>query len=474
MKRAIVIPAWLSCILNRNLCQRVRDYLTINGYELCSSIDKADIIIYSGCGVTEDTELQSHAELAYIEEKMDSYQDNKKVVLIGCFPKQNPKTRGAHIDKNGQYKERLIDSRYLADPQSNYVVVDNYDFSILDEIIKPSVRFEDVPAPAQIASNHGIEGIHFSFRAMKDYPITNRIKLQQNFVKQAEMQNKIVANGFFFPTVAEFLASYGYKQIIIGQGCKNNCSYCAIKFSRTKLESVHPDKILSRIYTLMEKGQTKFVLLCQDLRSWGIDLDIHWISLLRQIISINHPDLRLALFNARVEDILEEKQFFDEAVASGKLTYIGAMGQHVNKRILRAMNREPYSKEDFLQIINEYGSKGVHIHTYNIIGFPSETEEEFMELVDFMGHIKTENFSLLNFNYSDRKGTQAYTYEDKIPLPEILGRITRINEAYADASKKRFAHLPAPLQEALNNLINLQAEHTHLLQDYAGFLGEIL
>lgn len=473
-KKAIVIPAWLSCVLNRNLCQRVRDYLVLNGYELCSSIDKADLIFYSGCGVTIGTELQSLAELSSIEENVASKNDDRKVILIGCFPKQNPKTRGGHYDKAGNYREKLISDLYKPDATAKYVLVDNYDFSVLDELIKPDIPFDQVPAPPGVASVHGVEGMYFSFKAMKAYPTQNRVKLQQNFVKQVEMQNKIMANGFFYPTVAEFLTAYGYDQVVIGQGCKNNCAYCAIKFSRNKLESIPPEKIHALINQYIQKGRTKFVLLCQDLGSWGNDLGLHWITLVKSILNIDHPDLKLALFNVRAEDILAEKAFFDEAVASGRLTYIGAMAQHVNKRILSAMNREPFDKDELLRLINDYGSKGVHIHTYNIVGFPGETEEEFEELVDYIYRIKTENFSLLNFDYSERKGTAAANLPDKIPPAVMMERIIRINKAYAEVSRQRFAHFPEPLQEGLNELILLQAEHSVLLRDYSDYLGECL
>ena len=184
--------------------------------------------------------------------------------------------------------------------------------------------------------------------------------------------------------------------------------------------------------------------------------------------------MKLALFNVKAEDILDNKEFFDKLVDTGKIGYIAAMNQHVNERILGLMKRRIFSKKDYLDMINEYGSKNVHIHTYNIIGFPGETEEEFRELVAFLNGIETENFSLLNFPYSDRKGTAAYEYDGKISSSEIIRRIGIINEAYLEVSRKRFGNLSGELRDTLLTLISLQGEHTILNQGYFEHLKNYL
>jgi len=471
----MVIPSWLSCILNRNLCQRVQDFLTVNGHKIATSIEKSDAIIYAGCGVSCDTEMQSLKELLLVEEKIDIKNNkDKKIILIGCLPKQNEITKGAHFDSDNNYKETVIDKRYTSDPTSNYVIVDHYNYSLLNEIFNADIPFDNIPNPAKISSAHTAKSIYFSFKAMNDYPIKERLKLQNNFLKQAELQKKIIVNNFFYPSVADYLSAYGYNQIFIGMGCKNKCAYCAIKFARYKIASIPLEKIIARINELIEKGENKFVLLCQDMRSWGIDIEKNWIELLEALFNIDNPNLKFALFNVKAEDILEEKKFFDKAVSSGKISYIGAMNQHVNDRILKAMKRVPFNKEDYLNMINEYGDKNVHIHTYNIIGFPGETKDEFNELVDFIKEIKTENFSLLNFPYSDRLGTPAYYYDNKIPLDEIIKRTRIINDVFHDISVNRFSNMPDELKLSLITLIKLQADHTDLNQNFLYHLNDCI
>ena len=471
-KKAVVFPGWLSCVINRNICQRVRDYLTINGIEIVSSVRQADYLIYAGCGVTEDSELQSLLEIDYLEKKAAENVSDQRIILIGCFPKMNRTTRGWHINAKGEYKEKVLGDHYREDSGSRFVTINIYDFSVLDEIIQAKIPYSAVPYPSDVAPIHGIEGLNLAFTSMKGFDRAKTKAMQKNFLKQTEAQNAVVRTGFLFTAFAEILIQYGYKQVMIGQGCKNNCAYCAIKFVKTKLVSVPAETILFQIRQLLSQGHSKFLLLCDDLRSWGMDLKDHWIDLIQKILLLDSPDLKLALFNLKVEDLLEEKSFFDKAVETGKISFIGLMGQHVNKRILTDMRRTPFTSDELLDLINTYGKKNIHIHSYNIIGFPGETEDEFDELLGFVRGIKTENFSLLNFPYSDRKGTRAAAYPDKIPYNIIMDRTDRINRAYYECSEKRFSALAPKIRGSLLDLIKLQGEYRKLYFDYILFLAE--
>jgi len=346
MKKAIVNPGWLSCVINRNICQRARNYLTLNGIELTSSIKDANYIIYAGCAVTEDTELQSLIELSYIEKKVSENDFEQKIILIGCFDKINKKTRGVHIDENGESKEKLISEKYVTDESSNFVKVSLYDYTVLDNIINATIPFDQVPFPSVVSPVHGVEGVFFSFSAMKGFDKDKTTQMQKNFLDQSKYQSMIVSNGFLFPSTGEVLSDYGYKQVMIGQGCKNNCAYCAIKISKRKVVSVSSSTILSQIKGLIENGDTKIVLLCDDMASWGLDIGETWIDLISSIIKIDNPNLKIALFNLRVEDLINKREFFDSAIETGKISYIGLMGQHVSKRILKDMNREPFETEN--------------------------------------------------------------------------------------------------------------------------------
>lgn len=473
-KKAIVIPAWLSCILNRNLCQRVRNYLIANGYIMCSSIEDANLIIYAGCGVSHECELQSLAELSFIENKVIKAGDKQTIVLISCLHKINKKTRGGHYNSNSEYKETLIGTSYQSTPTSQFIFVDNYDYSTLDELIQAQTPFDSVPYPTKIEPSHGIEAINVSYSTMRKYPCEHGRKLQRVFLEELKIQNTIKTMGFFFPVACEHLQGYGYRQITIGMGCKNNCSYCAIKFAKNKLKSIECDIIVSQIKELLTIGENKFVLLCDDLGSWGLDLKSNWRNLIEKIEALDSPGMKLALFNLKVEDLLEEKVFINRLVNKGLISYIGVMGQHVNRRLLTLMKRVPFVEDDFVTLINNYGDKGVHIHTYNIIGFPSETEKEFQELVDFIGKIQTPNCSILNFRYSERKTTVASTYQNKIPRHTIAQRMLRINEAYLKTSQIRFSGLHKELYRELSQLLELYTEREELFRNFADHLVDCL
>ncbi len=473
-KKAIVFTGWLSCILNRNLSQKVKNYLRINDYELTSDAKEADIIVFSGCAVTEPIELYNLKELIYLEKIVEELDRGQKIVLIGCLKKINDNTLGTHFDTQNNKRELLLGGKYTNDPASQYVFVDTYDYSVFDKMIDAKVKFDTISEPHEIESVSGIESFQLSHRAFKDVSLDIKIKYQKSGLLQAQMQSNLQKLGFFYPIVSDNLAVYGYKNINIGIGCKNRCAYCAIKFAKSKIKSIPMDRIVEQIRTLQKSGEHKFILLCDDMRSWGLDIKQHWMDLLKAIENIRTPETKIALFNVKVEDLLEEKATIDQFVDSGLISYIGVMGQHINKEILLLMKRKPFEEDEFIDAINEYGSKGVHMHSYNIIGFPGETDEHFNQLLSSLKKIKTENCSILNFPYSNRVGTLAASYPDHISKEVINQRLEMINNEYISISLERFKGLPDDTRKVLTDLITYTAKAEEMVESFNEYLCEMI
>ncbi len=473
-KNAAVFSGWMSCILNRNLSQKVKNYLELNGYSITSRAEEAEIIVFTGCAVTEPVELYNLKELAYLEKITEELNADQKIVLIGCLQKINNKTRGTHHDAENKKREIFLGNKYKPDPLSQHIFVDTYDYSVFDELLNAKIKFEQVPEPNEISSISGIESFQLSHRAFKDISLDIKTDYQKNGLIHSQLQSQIQQHGFFYPTYSDNLVSYGYKNVYVGMGCKNNCAYCAIKFAKPKVKSSPIKQIIEQIKNLQNSNEHKYILLCDDLRSWGLDLKQSWIDLLKAIEKVSVPATKIALFNVKVEDLLEEKMAFDQWVDAGLISYIGVMGQHVNKEILRLMKRTPFEEEDFINVINEYGNKGVHMHSYNIVGFPGETEEQFYQLLSSFAKIKTENCSILNFHYSNRIGTLAASYPDHVSKEVIRRRLELLNKEYILTSKERFSNLPEDIQKVLNELITYTAQTEELVENFNEYLCEML
>lgn len=465
MKKAIVLHSMVQCMLNRNLCQRVKNYLAQNEISLCDSVEEADLIFFSGCGVLDSNEQEGLEKIKKLEKTVQETNKKQKIILIGCLPKINDKTQGMHLCEKGDYIPNILDKKYVPDIHSQFIRIDNYDYAVMDQLVSAKIPFDEIPHPEKIEAKNGIDQLKYLFQSFQRVPKEKYLKLQKNYLEMISTQAQIAGKGFFYPGLNDYLLVYNYNQITIGMGCKNKCAYCAVRFAKNKVKSIRPEKITAQIKALIEKGERKFVLMSDDMGSWGADIKKSWTELLEEIDKIPCSDIDLALFNLKAEDLLENREVVDKMVNKGKISYICLMSQHVNKRILEYMNRKPFDKENFGSLIEEYGEKGVHIETFTITGFPSETEEEFQELSDFLGSIKTPHFANRTNPFSERYHTPAAQYPDKIANSEKMRRVKEINKVYVSAAVKRFQKLPEDLRELLIKMLNLLNEHEVLYEE---------
>ena len=393
---------------------------------------------------------------------IDKREIRSKFFLIGCLPKINKITKGIKSTGTDDKEEKevyLIENEFSKSENSQFVIIDNYDYSLLDKIICANVKFKDIPYPVEISAQNSLQQMKINAVLTKNIEGDKAEKQRKNYMKLIKLQARIAKSGFLFPVSNDFLLTYGFKQIIIGSGCKNNCAYCAVKFAKNKIESVPLNKLISQIENLIAQGKRKIVLVADDFGSWGIDLGTNWIELIQAINNINYPKLEIGIFNIKVEDILEYKEIVDQIVENGKLKYLCVMSQHVNPRILKLMKRTVFSKNSFVALINEYGSKDVQVETFTIVGFPSETEEEFQELIEFICEVDTPHFANYSASFSLRYGTAACKYDNKISEKVIMNRMKVLEERYIESSIRRFGKLPYNLQKDLYDMLCTLREH---------------
>ena len=233
----------------------------------------------------------------------------------------------------------------------------------------------------------------------------------------------------------------------ISDGCDNRCTYCAIPLIRGRYRSRPYDDIVEECRELAKKGVTEVTLIAQDTSRYGSDFEgkplllknlladvsaiegIHWVRVL-----YCYPDT--------VND-----ELLDAIASLPKCAkYLDLPLQHINDRLLRAMNRRGDSQM-IKRLLAGCRQRGIIVRTTMIVGFPGETEEEFEELLDF---VKETRF--------DRLGAFAYSPEENTPaaaMPE------QIDEAVK--------------QERLDRLMLLQQEiSAEVMQARVGETGEVL
>jgi len=206
-----------------------------------------------------------------------------------------------------------------------------------------------------------------------------------------------------------------YTYVKICEGCINNCSYCIIPKIKGRFTSLDIDSILAKIEIFNKDKVSEVNIIGQDITGYGMDLyaSTRLPELLKKIIKMspNIGWLRLLyLYPSRISNELLDLIKNEPKVCK----YIDLPLQHINDRILNLMHRQT-TKHDTLRIIDKIRKKipYVAIRTSVIVGFPSETEKDFKELLDFIEDVKFERLGA--FIYSREEGTQAYNFENQIP-----------------------------------------------------------
>ena len=214
--------------------------------------------------------------------------------------------------------------------------------------------------------------------------------------------------------LAEELASAPVSSYVkISDGCDRFCSYCAIPYIRGRYHSFPLDEIDSEIDAKVSAGTREIVLIAQDTGRWGQDFDEpSSLASLMAHVAERHPETWFRVMYIQPEGVTDELL----ATIAGHdniCSYLDVPLQHVDKTLLRAMNRAG-SREKYLSLVKHIRAvvPNVTLRTTLIAGFPGETEEQFEELCDFVSEALFDYIGV--FAYSREEGTKAYDLPDQI------------------------------------------------------------
>ncbi len=206
-----------------------------------------------------------------------------------------------------------------------------------------------------------------------------------------------------------------YAYLKICEGCLNNCSYCVIPKIKGKLKSLDEKTIIQMVLRFNREKISELNIIGQDITGYGFDTlgSSQLTGLLKKIIK-NAPDIgwiRLLYLNPkRISDDLLKLIAKNKQICK----YVDLPIQHINNRILKLMNRN-ITKEEIISLIKKIRKAiaQVYLRTSLIVGFPSETEKEFNELLKFIQEIKFDRLGV--FVYSREEGTRAYSFKGQVP-----------------------------------------------------------
>lgn len=364
--------------------QKIYTYLKENKYTIVHDPTKADYIFLITCGVTKHTVNTSFKMI----EKYKRY--NAEVIVAGCIP-----------DTHKVKLEKIFTGKTLSTKNLDKI----------DELLpQVSIKFKEIPdvnTRWERLNDRSLRGIIRRIHA-NVYPIrkVDRFILNTIIIK-------VLGKNFYktFP-FDMLIPEKGQCYILISRGCIHNCTYCVIKNGVGRLHSKPPEECVKEISCGLQQGFQSFVLDADDTGPYGTDIGTNLPYLLRKItefkdpftVKIHHSNpLWLIKYESELDDIFKQK----------RVNNIYAAIQSGNDRILRLMGR-PYSTKDIVRTLTAFKKSycDLEIGVDLIIGFPSETEEEFLDTLRLFDAVHF-NYGVI-FPFSCHEGTKASTIEPKI------------------------------------------------------------
>ena len=219
-------------------------------------------------------------------------------------------------------------------------------------------------------------------------------------------------------------------------GCNNFCSYCIVPYVRGRERSRRPEDVISEIEGLVKKGVTEICLLGQNVNSYGKDLDedIDFSDLIRMVNDIDGIE-RIRFMTSHPKDFGD--RLIDAMVECDKVCrQLHLPFQAGSDKVLRDMNRK-YTKEEYIEKINKVKERipGLLLTTDVIVGFPTETNEDFEETLDVLRRVEYDQ--IFSFIYSRREGTPAAKLDFVLTEDEIHRNFDRLLEVQNEISKRK-------------------------------------
>ena len=236
-------------------------------------------------------------------------------------------------------------------------------------------------------------------------------------------------------------------------GCNNFCSYCIVPYVRGRERSRDPEAIIREIERLVADGVVEVMLLGQNVNSYGKTLEhpMSFAELLRKIERIEGLE-RIRFMTSHPKDLSDE--LIQVMAGSKKICrHLHLPVQSGSTRILEKMNRR-YTKEGYLALVERIrqAMPDISLTTDIIVGFPGETEEDFLETMDVVRKVRYD--SAFTFIYSKRTGTPAAAMADQIPEEVVRDRFNRLLHEVQEISAERCAIHEGTVQTVLAEAVN--------------------
>ena len=362
------------CQMNEHDSENIAGMLEALDYSHTPNPEEADVVVMNTCSVREHADKRFFGMLGQFKKQKKNNPDFI-ICICGCMPQQ------PHIV----------------------------------EEIRKSFSWVDIV---------------FGTQTIAEFP-----NLLMERIRTGKKQFSIIANNETIPEEKESKREFAHKALVnITYGCNNFCTYCIVPYTRGREKSRSLRAVKQEIINLVNDGVKEVMLLGQNVNSFRDADGNNFAALIRALDEVEGLE-RIRFMTSHPKDLS------DELIACfgdcKKLCHnIHLPVQSGSDEVLRRMNRH-YNRERYMEIVKKLRATcpDLSISTDIIVGFPGETEEDFLDTLSLVREVEYD--SAFTFIYSPRVGTPAAKYDDQIPENIKHERFDRLVEEVNQCSAKK-------------------------------------
>lgn len=386
------------CQMNLHESEKISGILSGMGMSAVNEPENADVVVFNTCCIRDTAERRALGNIGKMKE-LKKKNKNLLIVVTGCMTQQNG------FAENMKERYQYVD-----------VILGTHNISDLENQIR--IRLEKKKRIAAVLDTDG-------YIDDETTPVTR--------------------------------TSFPNAWVNINYGCNNFCTYCIVPYVRGRERSRDMKSIISECEKLISDGYKEITLLGQNVNSYGNDVpdeNVNFANLLREVAKIDGK-FRIRFMTSHPKDLTEDvvKAIRDNDKICNNIHLPIQTGSN---SVLKNMNRR-YTREHYLGLIDMIRRylPDCGITTDIMVGFPYETEEDFLDTMDIVEKVRFS--TAFTFIYSVRKGTKAAEMP-QIPYEIKQNRIKRLiarqNEITEEISKDYVGNVYEILVEGLQEKKN--------------------
>ena len=386
------------CQMNLHESEKISGILSGMGMSAVNEPENADVVVFNTCCIRDTAERRALGNIGKMKE-LKKKNKNLLIVVTGCMTQQNG------FAENMKERYQYVD-----------VILGTHNISDLENQIR--IRLEKKKRVAAVLDTDG-------YIDDETTPVTR--------------------------------TSFPNAWVNINYGCNNFCTYCIVPYVRGRERSRDMKSIISECDKLINDGYKEITLLGQNVNSYGNDVpdeNVNFANLLREVAKIDGK-FRIRFMTSHPKDLTEDvvKAIRDNDKICNNIHLPIQAGSN---SVLKNMNRR-YTREHYLGLIDMIRRylPDCGITTDIMVGFPYETEEDFLDTMDIVEKVRFS--TAFTFIYSVRKGTKAAEMP-QIPYEIKQNRIKRLiarqNEITEEISKDYVGNVYEILVEGMQEKKN--------------------